>query len=326
MPDSIFQGLFARAEKYRAEGLFGKARPLHEKVFGGSRDSSLRFESSLSLVSIFRSLGNIKEARAWLQRARGEMKRGGFLDWAEAVELEEILIDRADGQYRASLKRLSAVFKRRLLEKDFQACGFIQWAMGGALRFSGNLAAAEEAYLRSLDFAVRARDREGAIYALLGMGGVCRIQGKLGDSERHYFAAQKALRGSSDLFARAYAHCGLGNALRQKGSFSQAEICYRKSRGIYQKLGDDADLGYVEWGLARLKMQMGKIEAAQEFLKRALALFRRSGEKRGLVLARLSLAQILHARGQREKAQTLFEQALRLSKSAGLSAHLELFT
>jgi tetratricopeptide (TPR) repeat protein len=320
------QRYFASAESLRAQGLFSKALSAYERALKVTDDSSLRFEACLGIASICRSLGDIKKARFWIKGARVVARRSSSAGRNEAIELEDILIERADGKYVESLKRLRVFFGRRFQERDFQACGFVKWAMGGALRFSGNLQASENAYRESLAFAQKACDRDGKIYALLGLGGVYRIQGKIFESARYYRAAGNALSGSGDLFAKAYAYCGLGNALRQKGEWDKAENLYRKSRALYQKLGDAADLGYVEWGLARLKMQTGKIEDAEGFLKRAIALFNQAGEKRGLVLAKFSLAQAWHARGKTAEARLLFDQAVRLSKSSGLSTHLELFT
>ncbi len=318
--------IFAKAEKFRAQGLFSKALPAYLSAVKLSSEPSLRFDAFLSLASIARSLGDISKARRYIQNARLEMKRSGRNEEKESVDLEEVLIDRADGKYRESLLRLNGFFKRRLADKDFQACGFIQWAMGGALRFSGRLSESEKAYHQSFEFAKKARDGDGQIYALLGLGGVCRIQGKLSDSEKYYRKAKNLLSQSADLFAKAYAYCGLGNALRQKGLYLEAGELYIKSRFLYQKLGDAADLGYVEWGLARVNMQKGDLKAARGFLSRALALFGRAKENRGLVLAQMSLAQVLHAGGETTRAEALFQKAVNLSLKSGLTAHLELFT
>ncbi len=318
--------IFSEAEKFRAQGLFSKALPAYLSAVKSSQDPSLRFDAFLSLASIARSLGDIPGAREYIQKARLEMKRAGRTDEKEFVDLEETLIDRADGKYQKSVQRLRVFFKRRLAEKDFQACGFIEWAIGGALRFSGRLKESEKAYDRSFAFAKKAHDGDGQIYALLGLGGVCRIQGKLSDSEKHYRKAKNLLSQSADLFAKAYAYCGLGNALRQKGLYLEAGELYLKSRSLYRKLGDAADLGYVEWGLARVNMQKGDLKAARGFLNRALVLFGRSRENRGLVLAQMSLSQVLHAGGETARGEALFQKAVKLSLKSGLTAHLEPFT
>ncbi len=318
--------VFDQAEKFRAQGFFSKALPAYLRAIKLSRDSSLRFDAFLSLASIARSLGDIPQARKYIQSARLEMKRAGRYGEKEFVDLEEILIDRADGKYEESIARLGSFLKRKTRERDFQACGFIEWAIGGALRFSGRLVESEKAYHRSLAFAKKAKDKDGQIYAFLGLGGVCRIQGRLSDSEEYYRKAKNLLSQSEDLFAKAYAYCGLGNALRQKGLYLEAGELYLKSRFLYRKLGDAADLGYVEWGLARVNMQKGDLKAARGFLDRALVLFGRARENRGLVLAQTSLAQVLHAGGETSRAEALFQKAVNLSRKSGLTAHLELFT
>lgn len=323
---SLPQKRFALAEKYRAQGLFAKALPSYQEALKGNLEPSLRFESYLGLASICRSLGEIRQAVSWIKAARNEQKRSRLKEGAEALELEDILVERAAGQYERSLKRLQSFFKRRFAEKDWQACGFVKWAMGGALRFSGNLKDSQKAYQDSLHFAQKAGDGDGKIYALLGLGGVCRIQGKIAESARHYRLAGRSLLKSEDLFAKAYAFCGLGNALRQMGELDEAKGLYQKSRILYQKLGDAADLGYVEWGLAQIDMNKGRLDQAEKNLMRAMPLFKKADEKRGLVLTQMSLARVWHARGKTASARSLFDQAVRLSKSSGLSAHLESFT
>ncbi len=318
--------ILEKAENFRARGLFSKARSSYLFAIDSSSDPSLRFDSFLSLASIARSIGEISEARRHIQKARFEMRRAGRMDEKEFVDLEEILIDRAEGKYQESISRLNAFLKRKIREKDFQACAFIEWALGGALRFSGQLEKSKKAYLRSLVLASKAKDSDGKIYALLGLGGVSRIQGRLSDSENYYRKAKNLLSKSADLFAKAYAYCGLGNALRQKGLYREAKGLYLKSRFLYRKLGDPADMGYVEWGLARVNMQQGNLKEARRFLVRALALFKQAQENRGLVLAKISLSQVLHALGETRAADILFKQAVELSRKSGLTAHLESFT
>jgi uncharacterized protein HemY len=108
------------------------------------------------------------------------------------------------------------------------------------------------------------------------------------------------LHGSPDIFGRAYAECGLANVLRQQG--------------------------HVDWGLGQVYLRRGQLTRARPRFHAAYKAFKNGGEARGEVLSLQSLAQVAHALGNSRKGEDLFDAALRRARSAGLHAHLEIFT
>src|SRR3989338_11249532 len=157
---------FLIAEGLRSQGYFVRCEPCYRQVLSlvnPRQDASLWLEACLGLISVKRSLGEIKAARKLVKRAgpfarRPEDKR--------RLELEDALIDRAAGLHQRSLGRLNRFLRLFQSEKDWAGVGFILWAIGGARRFQGNLKSSELAFLESLAAFKRARDASGKAYAL----------------------------------------------------------------------------------------------------------------------------------------------------------------
>ena len=319
---------FLSAECLRSGGCLTRAAYLYRRLLRrpASDDPALWLESCLGLVSCLRSLGETAEARRMWILGRKTAASVGTRDIREKLDLEGALIDRAAGRYRRSLVKLRRLLARRRRERDWAGAGYVLWAMGGALRFSGDLAGSRRAFWESLALCRRARDAAGAAYALFGLGGVTRIQGRLAEAGRHYACALKAVTGTEDAFGQAYAHCGLANVLRQKGKLREAERHYRLAHRLYRRIGDPVDLAYVDWGLGQIYLRRGELGAAEKRLRLALAAFMRGGETRGIVLSETSWAGLLHARGQAARAESIFARALRRARQAGIHAHLEVFT
>ena len=317
---------FLRAESFRAQGYFDRAAALYEALLGGAAqsDPGLAIDAGLGLASVHRSLGQVKPARARLAKAWALAKRRG--EDLERFELEDALIDRAQGSWRACLAKLERMLRRARAEKDWAAAAFLLWATGGARRFSGDLAGGERDFHESLKLATRAGDDAGRAYALFGLGGVTRIRGRLVDSARHYSEARRRLAATDDVFGKAYAECGLANALRQQGKLDEAFRHYTKAHGLYSSLGDAVDLAYVDWGLGKIALQRGDLKEAVRRLTLAHDAFQAGGEHRGASLSKLAMSQALHALGMTAKAEALFDKGVAQSRRAGLHAHLESYT
>jgi uncharacterized protein HemY len=73
-------------------------------------------------------------------------------------------------------------------------------------------------------------------------------------------------------------------------------------------------------------LRRGQLTRARPRFHAAYKAFKNGGEARGEVLSLQSLAQVAHALGNSRKGEDLFDAALRRARSAGLHAHLEIFT
>ena len=320
---------FLRAEGLRARGFFNKAIALYGRVLSASNalaDPVLWVEAACAEAAARRGLGDAKGARARLRRAKLLSARPGLRSFRRKIELEDALVDRAQGSYARAVRRLDRLLKGSLAGKDWEEAAFILWALGGAFRFQGGLKASRNAFSKSLALARRAGDPTGEGYALFGLGGVSRVMGRLEESARHYSRALRAFEGTDDIFAKAYAQCGFANALRQLGRLREAERRYLVARRLYSRIEDEPDLAYVEWGLGKICLQRGELSRAAKLLGRASALFAKHKETRGMVLADVALAQALHAGGKTRLAESLFEKAVRLARRRRIHAHLEVFT
>ncbi len=319
---------FEKAERLRNQGYFDRAAAIYRKVLATSenRDPELYIESCLSLASVHRSLGAVKQARERLKQAERMARKLGTREFNDRLALEDALVDRAAGAYAKSLSKLKVFLNKFRRERDWSGAAFILWATGGARRFSGDLKGGERDFHDSLKFAKRAKDKDGQIYALFGLGGVTRIAGRLEESRKFYTEAGKQLKGSDDVFGRAYAHCGLANALRQLGLWAEARKNYERSHRLYSSLGDKVDLAYVDWGLGKIALQQGEFSAAENYFRKALKGFAWGDEARGLALTEGSLAALHHARGDTKTAESWFERSLNTARKAGLRTYLEPFT
>jgi tetratricopeptide (TPR) repeat protein len=302
-------------------GLFKRCEPLYRRALRSAdrrQDPVLWAEAALGSASGLRAVGKTREAGRLLAEAR----RLRIPAFERRLALEEALVIRAEGRYGESIRRLSRLLRGAGREEE----AYLYWAIGGARRFAGDLAASRRAYLRSLDLARRCGDLSAAGYACLGLGGVCRIEGLLERSASYYARAARVFRGTSDIFAKAYSLCGLANACRQLGRLQEAARLYQRARPLYAGLGDKPDLAYVDWGLGKTHLMRGKLRKAEERLRLSARLFKESGETRGEALSGLALAAALHSLGRTREAERLFAGAYRKALRAGIHAHLEVYT
>ena len=314
------------AEALRGQGFFRRAEAIYRRLLAAppKSDPPLWIEAALGSAAGSRSVGRAREASRLLDKAQALARRERWA--APRIRLERALIARAEGRWAAALAALRSMLQEALAAGELQEASFLLWAIGGALRFSGDLSGACRAFERSLLLAGRSGDPAAEGYAVLGLGGVSRILGRLRESARFYARARRAFARTEDLFAQAYAHCGLANGLRQLGLRRAAERHYRAAYRMYSRLGDAVDLAYVDWGLGKLRLDEGRVRDAVPWLRRSLARFRAGRELRGECLAELALAQASHSLGRTAEAEALFERAVRRGRAGGLHAHLELFT
>lgn len=320
------QADYLKAEVLRGQGYFAQAAVLYGGVLkkvAPLEDPVLYVETALSLCGTLHSLGRIAEARRALAGAASAARRLGLKDFDRPIRLEGLMLERAAGDYPKAVAGLRSEFKRT---RDLREQGYLLWALGGALRFSGRLAESQRAFEDSRRRYLRSGDALGAGYAECGLGGVSRIRGRHPEARSHYARALAFFERTEDVFGAAYGHCGLANVLRQLGDWRGAEAHYLKAHRLYSGLGDVPDLGYVEWGLAKVMEKTGRLPEARRRLRRALPMFASHGEKRGEALTLLAQAQVEHALGRSAAAEALFDRAVATARRAGLKAHLEAYT
>jgi tetratricopeptide (TPR) repeat protein len=313
-----------RGDAFRDQGYFRKAQECYRRSLKAAapEERDIVLGAQLGLARCARSLGEIRDAAAAMKAAR-KAARGGH---RETLALEDALVLRAAGKYKAALKGLAPLLAGARRAKDWSAVGYLLWATGGARRFDGDLAGSHRDFKDSLAAFKRAGDSEGASYALFGLGGIARVRGLFAEAKAAYAAAGKLLAGGPDVFGRAYAHCGLANVLRQLGELDEAERNYHKSYALYAQLDDRVDLAYVDWGLGQVFQRRGAAAHAEMHYRAALKAFSAGGEHRGEAMSLKSLAEVLHVRGRSAEAERLFDKAVSVARRAGLKAHLETYT
>lgn len=313
-----------RGEALRGRGLLGAAvRELQSALKGGpGADPALWCETALAASACLRSLGRAAAAGALLDRVDAAVKRFKLGDYGPELRLERAMLARAEGDWARAVPALQALRNGA----SGRQRAYLEWALGGAYRFMGDLDAAVRAFEASRKGFLKEKDRLGLGYAECGLAGARRIQGRPMDCILHYSRAARLFEATEDLFGLAYSRCGLANGLRIAGRLGAAERLYAQAEKLYSRLEDPADLAYVEWGQAQLLARTGRQAKAAVLLRRALKRFEAAREHRGAALSLQSLAALEHAAGRSRAGEALFEKAWRTAKKAGLHTHLEVFT
>lgn len=313
-------------DAWRARGYFRKAIEAYRAALKGApQDDPEVFEASLGLAAALRTVGRPSEAEAALKSAL-RLASKGMRDEKWRVDMEAAMIARAKGDFDACLKGMRALRTRFHKEGDRAAESFALWAMGGALRFRGDLKDGVATFRLAVKAARAGGDPLAEGYALSGLAGALRIGGDLEGCFKTYRQAAKLFDRHDDDFGAAYANCGTANGLRALGRFREAERFYRRAYTLYAGLDDLVDLGYVEWGLGKTLERLGKLQEALAWIEKSQRHFDAFDEERGSVLALLARAGLEHALGRTKKGEALFAQGYALAKKHWIHTHLEIFT
>jgi CHAT domain-containing protein/serine/threonine protein kinase/Tfp pilus assembly protein PilF len=251
------------------------------------------------------TLGPARCGEAWfttLDRQAAERRRA----------LREALAGRDDPE---SLALLAAVDSRLGLLME-AAQGFHD--LGRTAGERGDLALAEDAYLRSL--AIRESLAPGSLLvarSLNNLGIVARTRGDLAAAEelfRRSLALREALTpGSVDL---ANALTNLGTVVWDRGDLSAAEEIYRRALAILEKLSPGSlDTALALDNLGLLASDRGDLAVAEDLHRRALAIRERlAPESTELAVSFTNLGAVAIARGELTVAEDLFQRALEIDR------------
>ncbi|MCG2725366.1 MAG: tetratricopeptide repeat protein [Elusimicrobia bacterium] len=280
--------------------------------------------AAIDMAACWRSLGKLPKALRFSNLALKLSKKHRV--YTEEAEMEYALVLRLGGDFKNAKIKFDLLFNHYIQKKDYAACSFICWALGGIYRLEGLYAKSIDAFRKAEQYAVKSGDKFARGYALFGQGGVLRVGGKMNESLTAYKKAKKIFSFSQDIFGKAYSECGYANVLRQKGDLPLAMKGYLKARKLYTEIDDDADLGFVEWGIGEILKRSGQFEAALKSFKAARDLFKGNCEPRGEILVKLSTAQTLHLLGQGKSADKIFDDAVELARKHKLKTYMEVFT
>lgn len=144
----------------------------------------------------------------------------------------------------------------------------------------------------------------------LAYGHALRRTGKLAEAEEAFKETLALGRETGDEACEAKALYELGRLARQRGKLPAAEDFLAQSRSLHHRTsdvrGEGADLGY----LARTALQRGKVDEAVEQSRQSLQLARAASDRAGEAAALFQFGQIALALGRVEEAHLRFDESL----------------
>lgn len=308
---------FYYAEILRISGFIKKAIFFYKKALKYTKEKDKRFEIFIKIASIYRTIGNIRNAKYYLDLASKIGLKSDDLD------IEKAMFLRLCGKFDKALKILTKLEKKFIKEKDYDGVSYILWAKGGTYRSMGRLKKSEQSFYEAIRYANKSRNKTLKVYSMLGLSGTLRISGEIRKSFKLYKKCI-SLAPKNDLFAKGYALCGTGNALRQLGDYNLALRYYKIALKHYAKIKDFADLALVLWGMSECYKKKD-INTALMIAKKALNYLKNLSEPRGLILIYMTLGHIYYIKGQINKAKKYFDLAIKISKKHNLNVYLECF-
>jgi CHAT domain-containing protein/tetratricopeptide (TPR) repeat protein len=222
------------------------------------------------------------------------------------------------------LKAKLAVAERTKGENS-QEAAMAMSLLARALRSSGQLAAAESFYLRTLAINEKSRGSEDSIVAniLNNLAGVYQDRGNYAAAEpmfKRAIAIIEKVRGPEHSDVGTFVN-NLATLYEQKGGqYAAADALHKRALAIYEKsLGREHPLfGNSLGNIGALYFRQGQYVAAEPILKRALVIMEKSFGPMSAEVATIlnNLAELYRAQGQFAAAEPLYERSLVITRSA----------
>ncbi len=311
--------LFEKAEKARLTSQFKTAQRIYQSLLHKSLSPESKAEALLGLADVERIQGYFTESLKHYQLASKLLKK---IDPAARVDAQVgwALAARAVGRPLEALKELKKSLISYKKDKDPQGEAFVHWALGGTLRFAGDM----KTGLKELQTALRMfralKNEEGVSYTYCALGGIFRMLGRYAESGKFYRAANHEMRHRKDSFGIAYSYCGLGNVERMAGRFKQALPFYKKAEKLYGTIGDRVSYAYTLWSIGTTYKMMGMYPQARLAFQKADKLFKLTGDTRGRIYTLLGFAEIEYSKDDfRKFLYAYWRPAEKLSEKYGFA-------
>ena len=204
-------------------------------------------KSAMSRLEVRHITGHITAIRAYVQGLRGDMSR--------TVELARMALE-------------------YLPQEDVMTRGFTAALLGSALRFSGHLGAAAEAFAEAIPASQAAGDCHVAVNVLCDLAVLQVVRGQLHDAaatcrEALQLAGRYVGRGRQQLPAAGLAHARLSGVLREWNDLEAAVHHAQVGIELCEQWGqaDTSIVGYVN--LARARQAIGDADGALKAIQEA---------------------------------------------------------
>jgi LuxR family maltose regulon positive regulatory protein len=242
-------------------------------------------------------LGIAPAIRSWLARLRG--------DAPHAVELA-----------RLSLSVLPA--------EDAPQRIFAAICLGEALRTTGNLSAASEAFAEAVELGQSAGHVYGTLTAMVWQARVQAAQGRLQEAEDSFRRARRFVteRRVELLPAAALAYLGMGMLLYERSDLDGAERELKKGTDLAERAREVSNLVWGHVTLSRTKLARGDEDGALETAREAERVARTSGADLEIAIATAWMARLRLARGEFAEAVALEQERTANAENAADAARV----
>lgn len=167
--------------------------------------------------------------------------------------------------------------------------------IGHLLRSDSNFKKAADVYLEALSLALKIKNYEFAVIALLRLSDCCRIQGLYTEALNYCEQAKEKINQIPEHSKLLLADCQetTGDVYRSSGSWEKSRLHYEKAREIYDLI-DDGLVGMVNTfnSSGSVCLSQNNIEEAEDFYRAALEVSDAIQDKQGILNAKFGLAQV----------------------------------
>ena len=236
-------------------------------------------------------LGFASAVRSWRARLRG--------DAHEAVDFAQ--------------RALSLLPAEDLPQRNLAAV-----CLGDALRTTGNLAAASEAFAEAVEIGEAADHAYGTLTAMVWQARVQAERGRLQEAEEAFRRTLRFIseRGVGLLPAAGLAHIGMGALLYERNELEEAER--ELERGV-ELVERTREVSTLVWGcitLSRAKRARGDEEGALQAAREAERIARNAGADLQIAIANTWMARLRLARGALAEAAAFDQECAANAKNA----------
>ncbi len=221
---------------------------------------------------------------------------------------------------QGDVARAEEMFLRSI--KRFREVGNVQgiattMADLGAVRLAqGDINEARKLLEGSLPNYRAVEDKEGVALTLNNLGDLSRQSGNLRAAETNYRQAKEAADEIENTSAQAYILSGLGDVFTDRGDLAQARKSYEASLALRQQVGEKQTVGETQIALARLAIEEGHPADGETTLRQWKEQFHLEQQVDDELAASVVLAEALLAQHKQAEAQKEIEASQSLAATS----------
>jgi class 3 adenylate cyclase/tetratricopeptide (TPR) repeat protein len=189
--------------------------------------------------------------------------------------------------------------------------------LGDAERMLGNLTAAREAAVRSLNLARDAGDSASMIDALSLLGWMASDMGEFESAQLFLDESVAQARAVGDTSRTAQALSHMANNSIRIGQYDEAERAFQQALALFSEVDDPGGMAQVLNGLGNLSVDRRQLDTALYCYQESLLIRREMGDRWGQAICLNNLGWVAHLQGDLGDAVARYEESMALSRAMG---------